>query len=363
MSVGRVLYVDLARRETTVRPLPDDYRARFAGGAGIGTRLLWGASPAGVDPLGPDNALVFAVGAFAGTMVPASGKFAVVTKSPLTGLIGDSLSSSGWPVALRQAGYDAIVVTGQSARPTYLYIDDDNVHFRDAASVWGRGCVESQTLIRDAIGDARVAVASIGPAGENLVRYACIGNDYGRQAGRTGTGAVMGSKRLKAIAVRGTRGVEVANSDELRRIAMALIQKAQGSGTEKYRTLGTAGNVLTLDRLAALPTRNFQQSTFEDAELVSGETLYSRNLRKVVACVGCPIACDHYYKAVDGLYANSTASLDYETLYALGPLCGVSDVSAVLAAADLCDELGIDTMSAQRGSSHRVSAIHLHALH
>jgi aldehyde:ferredoxin oxidoreductase len=346
VTVGRVLYVDLTRRQSAVRPLPESYRARFVGGAGIGTRLLWDASPAGVDPLSAENALVFATGAFTGTMVPASGKFAVVTKSPLTGMIGDSLSSSGWPVALRQAGYDAIVVTGQSARPVYLFIDDDNVLFRDAAGIWGRGCVEAQTLVRDALGDANVAVASIGPAGENLVRYACIGNDFGRQAGRTGTGAVMGSKRVKAIAVRGARGVETASPADVQRIAMALIQRAQGPSTEKYRTLGTAGNVLTLDRLAALPTRNFRQSTYEDAEAVSGETLYSRNLRKVVACVGCPIACDHYYKAVEGLYANSTASLDYETLYALGPLCGVSDVGAILTAADLCDELGLDTMSA-----------------
>ena len=346
MTAGRVLYVDLARRESVVRPLPESYRTQYVGGAGVGTRLLWDASPAGVDPLGPDNAIVFAAGAFTGTMVPASGKFAVVTKSPLTGMIGDSLSSSGWPVVLRQAGYDAIVLTGQSTRPVYLFIDDENVLFRDAASLWGKGCIETQSLVRGALGDAGIAVASIGPAGESLVRYACVGNDFGRQAGRTGTGAVMGSKRVKAIAIRGTRGVDVASPDDLQRIAMALIQRAQGSGTEKYRTLGTAGNVLTLDRLAALPTRNFQQSTFEDAEAVSGETLYSRNLRKVVACVGCPIACDHYYKALDGLYANSTASLDYETLYALGPLCGVSDVGAILAAADLCDELGMDTMSA-----------------
>jgi len=343
---GKVLYVDLAERQARTLPLSESYRTAFLGGVGLASRLLWDHCPPGAEPFDPANPLVFAVGAFAGTMVPAASKYAVATKSPLTGFVGDSLSSSGWALALRRAGYDVLIVVGRALSPTYFLIDDGHVFFRDARRLAGLSCGETEARIRRELVDGSVSVASIGQAGEKLVRYACITNDYGRQAGRTGAGAVMGSKNLKAIAVRGTGSVPAAEPKALAARCLDLFQRAQGSATEKYRVLGTMGNVLTLNRLAALPTRNYQQSTFEGAEEVSGETLYARHLKKIIACAGCPIACDHYYRALDGPHAGTEASLDYESLYALGPLCGVADPDAILKAADLCDAYGLDTMSA-----------------
>lgn len=343
---GRLLEVDLAARTSRVVPLDTSYCRQYLGGVGLAARLLWEYSRPGVDPLHPDNPVVFATGALAGTMAPTGNKYAIATKSPLTGFIGDSLSSGDWPLALKGAGYDALVVLGSASAPTYLFVDDDRVYFRAADSLWGAQCWDTEERVRRELGDDSVRVASIGPAGERLVRYACVSNDYSRQAGRTGPGAAMGSKRLKAIAVRGSKPVTAADPEKLRRLCLDLYQRSQGAATEKYRVLGTPANVLVLNRLAALPTRNFQQSTFEGAEKVSGEWFYQRHLAKVIACSGCPIGCDHIYRVSDGPYSGTLVPMDYESLYALGPLCGVDDAAAVLKAAELCDRYGVDTMSA-----------------
>ncbi len=344
--LGRLLIVDLSTRSARTAPLDPSYCRQYLGGGGLATRLLWDFSSPGVDPFDPDNPLVFAAGPFTGTMVPAASKYAVATKSPLTGFVGDSLSSGGWPLALKRAGYDALVIQGAAEVPSYLFIDDDRVYFRPARTLWGAKSWEAEERIRRDLGDDSVRVATIGPAGEKMVRYACISNDYSRQAGRTGPGAVMGSKKLKAIAVRGTRPVRVADAEALRRASLDLYARSQGAATAKYRTLGTPANVLALNALAALPTRNFRQSTFEGAERVSGEWLYERHKAKVVACAGCSIGCDHIYRVSDGPHAGTQVGMEYESLYALGPLCGVDDAAAVLRAAELCDQYGVDTMSA-----------------
>ena len=343
---GKILIVDLTTKDVRVEEISPSLLKGYLGGIGLAARLLYQYSRPGVAALSPDNPLVFAAGAFAGTLVPTSSKHAVATKSPLTGLIGDSLSSSFWSLGLKRTGFDALIITGAAESPTYLFIDNEIVHFKTADHIWGKGSPETEDIIKSQIGDSRVAVASIGPGGENLVRYACITNDKTRQAGRTGTGAVMGSKKLKAIAIRGTRPIEVSNLEEVVRISTEMIQKASGEGTEKYRGLGTPGNVLVLNRLSALPTRNFQQSSFEKADNVSGETLAEHYLSKVSACSACPVACGHTYLSAEGAYPDTSWELDYESLFALGPLCGVDDVSAILKAAELCDYYGIDTISA-----------------
>lgn len=344
--LGKLLVVDLATRSTHVVSLDPSYCQQYLGGVGLATRLLWDYSRPGIDPFDPDNPMVFATGPLTGTMAPAASKYAVATKSPLTGFIGDSLSSSGWPLALKRAGFDALVVLGASAAPVYLFVDDGRVYFRPASALWGAKCWETEERIRQELGDDSVRVATIGPAGERLVRYACIGNDYGRQAGRTGPGAVMGAKKLKAIAVRGTRPIQVSDAQALRQASLDLYARSQGAATTKYRILGTPGNVLALNALAALPTRNFRQSTFEGAERVSGEWFYEHYKAKVIACEGCPIGCDHIYRVSSGTHAGTQVAMEYESLYALGPLCGVDDAPAVLRAAELCDQYGIDTMSA-----------------
>lgn len=342
---GKVLYVDLTTRTTRTEPLAPSFLRKYLGGVGLAVRLLYDNSSPGMEPFSPANPLVFASSGFSGTMVPTAAKHAVATKSPLTGFVGDSLSSSFWSLSLKRAGYDALVITGAAPSLTYLFIDDDIIHFRDAAHLAGKSCGETQQMIRRQIGDDRVRVAAIGQGGENRVRYACISNDFHRQAGRTGAGAVMGSKRLKAIALRGTRSVSVADLPELEKVCRELYRRSQGVGTEKYRVLGTPANVLLLNYLAALPTRNFQQSTFEGAEKVSGEFLYDHYLSKVVACAACPVACEHIYQVKDGLYAGTQVRVDYETLFALGPLCGVDDLPAIIKAAELCNAYGLDSIS------------------
>lgn len=343
--LGRLLVVDLSARASRVVPLDPSLCQNYLGGVGLATRLLWDYSRPGCDPLGPDNVMVFAAGPLTGTMAPSASKYAIATRSPLTGFIGDSLSSGGWPLALKRAGYDALVLLGAAEIPTYLFIDDDRVYFRSARRLWGSRSWDTEEAIRRELGDDGVPVATIGPAGEQLVRYACVSNDYGRQAGRTGAGAVMGSKKLKAIAVRGTRPIRVADAGALRTASLDLYARAQGAATTKYRVLGTPANVLALNALAALPAFNFRQSTFDGAEAVSGERFYERYKAKVVACEGCPIACDHIYRVTDGPYSGTQAAMDYESLYALGPLCGVDDPSAILKASELCDQYGVDTMS------------------
>ena len=342
---GRILHVDLTTRRSWVNPVDEQYLKTYVGGVCLATRLLYEAIKPGADPLGPDNALCFAASAFGGTIVPVGTKHGVASKSPLTGFVGDSLASSYFSMAIKRAGYDGIVITGRASNPTYLFIDDDLIEFRDAGHLWGQGCFATEEAIREEIGDQNVRISAIGPAGERLVRYACIGNDRGRQAGRTGNGATMGSKNLKAVAIRGSHAIRVADLEGLKARALSLIRLAQGPATEKYRILGTPSNVLAMNRIGVLPTRNFQQTTFEGAERVSGEVMHERYTQKAVGCSGCAIACEQVAAVQDGPYAGARVSVDYESLYALGPNLGIDYFPAIIKLADLCDHYGLDTMS------------------
>jgi aldehyde:ferredoxin oxidoreductase len=342
---GKILHVDLSRRKSDVEEVGPDYFRKYLGGVGVATRLLLDNAEAGAEPLGEENAIAVAVGAMAGTVVPCSGKHAMAAKSPLTGFIGDSLSGSYWSNALRRAGYDGLVIKGKASEPTYLFLDNQYVLFRNARDLWGRGSFETEEAIRAEIGDSNARVACIGVAGEKLVRYACVSNDRGRQAGRAGLGAVWGSKNLKAIAVRGTQPVSVADLAKLNKLSIDLAKRAQGLSTAKYRVTGTVGNVLTLNRLGLLPTRNLRNSVFEAAEEVSGEYMQSQYKEKTVACSGCPIACEQVARVREGPYEGTRVSLDYESLYALGPCCGIGSFPGILKAAELCDRYGLDTIS------------------
>lgn len=342
---GKCLLVDLSRQKAETADIPESVLKEYLGGVGLGARLLCEEQSGNVDPLSPENPLVFASSAFAGTMIPASAAHAVVTKSPLTGLMGDSLCFGNWSIAFKSAGYDAMIITGESPSLTYLFIDDGIVHFRDAEDLAGQGTSQTASLIRRELGDDTVQVASIGPGGESLVRYACI-HDGHRQAGRTGCGAVMGSKKLKAIAVRGSRAVSVSSMKALRPACAQLYSRAQAIVKQGYRALGTPNNTVLLNRVAALPTRNFQHATFEHIEEISGEYLAEKYLEKILACPTCPIACEHVYRVKDGQGAASPSTpLDYGALSALGPMCGISSVPAILEAVRLCEFYGIDAIS------------------
>ena len=342
---GKILHIDLGSQGVRVQQVGPTFLKKYLGGVGLATRLVYDNTPQGCDPLGPDNALCFACSAFAGTTMPVGTKHGVASKSPLTGMIGDSLSGSHFSEMLRRAGWDGLVIKGKAPAWTVLFIDDDEVQFLDASPWVGMGTGETQEAVRNWVGDENVRVSAIGPAGEHLVRYASIDND-GRQVGRTGNGAVMGSKYLKAIAMRGTHPISVADPEGVMEETLKLIKVTQGPGTLKYRTLGTPANVLNMNKLGVLPTRNFRETVFEHAEDVSGETLRDKFKVKAVACSGCSIACEQWGEVKEGKYKGARIGLDYEPLFALGPNCGMTSMPPIIALVQRCDQLGIDAMSA-----------------
>lgn len=342
---GKVLYINLTKKKFWNQPLKNGFCEKYIGGNGFSIRLLYENAKPRVNPFSPENTLIFAVGPFAGTIVPTSGKYVVQAKSPLTDLMGESVSSGSWGPTLKRAGYDAVVISGRSEKPVYLFVDDGVVEFIDAENLWGMYTLQTEDMIREEIGDENVCVAAIGPAGENSVRFANITNDRYRQAGRTGMGAVMGAKNLKAVAVRGTNKIEVYELEKLMEVCYEIYKKCQGSGTEGYRVYGTPAAISMMNEITALPTRNWQQAAFEFAENVSGEYINEHYMVKVVACSSCPIACDHLY-AVDGdPFTGEVGSVEFESIYALGAECGIGYFPAIVRAVNLCDNLGIDTIS------------------
>ncbi|NLD44919.1 MAG: aldehyde ferredoxin oxidoreductase family protein [Chloroflexi bacterium] len=341
---GKILHIDVSTRQSWVQNVDAEFLKRYLGGVGLATRLVYDNTPAGCDPLGPDNALCFACSAFAGTTMPVGTKHGVAAKSPLTGFIGDSLSGSFFSEMLKRAGWDGLVIKGQAAAWVTVFIDDDHVEFLDATDLLGKGTQATQHAVRERLGDENVRVSAIGPAGESLVRFALIDND-GRQVGRCGNGAVMGSKRIKALAIRGSHPVTVADPEGLLKETRRLIEITQGPGTEKYRVLGTPSNVLNMNKIGVLPTRNFRETVFEHAEEVSGERLHERYQVKEVACAGCSIACEHWSKVREGKFKGAIAGIDYEPLFALGPNCGIGNAPAIIKLLQDADELGLDGMS------------------
>ncbi len=343
---GKFLRVDLTEGTWSVDPLPEDVARKYIGGYGLVAWTLYNEVPADADPLGPENVLALWTGPVAGTPVPVSSRYALGARSPQTGFIGFGFAAGGIASELKAAGFDGIVVKGRADRPVYLYVNNGHAEIRDASYLAGKSTWDTEEGIRTELADDEIRVAAIGPAGEKMVRMANVTNDRNRQVGRSGMGAVMGSKNLKAIAIRGTGDIEVADLDGLMEFCKDLYKRCRGPLTEKYRVYGTPVNVLVHNRLGCLPTRNFQQGTFEHAEEVSGEKMLATVVKKTVACPACPIACDHVNVIDSGPYAGSVASMDYESLELLGPNCGVSDLGAITKAVELCDTLGVDTISA-----------------
>jgi aldehyde:ferredoxin oxidoreductase len=335
---GNYLRIDASTGRAERVPLSDTVLRQYLGGSGLGARLLLDEGGATADPLSPAAPLIFAFSPLVGSPLTTSAKFAVVSKSPLTGRFNDSLASSGFAIAGKRSGCDAIVIVGRAPDWSVLVIDDGDVRLEPADDLLGDSCPVAEEKLRARLGtDYRIA--SIGPAGERVVRYATISHD-GRHAGRGGSGAVLGSKRIKAIAVRGTKYCEWARPRELTDLSRDLSKRSFGPATAKYRELGTATNLLTFNRFGTLPTRNFQTGTFEEAPSISPEQLRVEHTRTRASCVACTIGCEHIYSL-----GNGKVRLEYESLFALGSLCGVSDGDAVLRASQRCDELGLDTIS------------------
>ncbi|HOJ00317.1 MAG TPA: aldehyde ferredoxin oxidoreductase family protein [Anaerolineaceae bacterium] len=341
---GKVLHIDLKEKKHWTEQKPEDWYKKYIGGVSMATRLCWENIQPGCDAYSPDNPVCIANGIFAGTPVPVGGKFGLASKSPMTGFIGDSLSGSWFSIALKRAGWDGVVIHGISESWVNVFIDDDRVELRDATSLLGKGTYETEEAIREQLHDDQVRSATIGQAGENMVRFANVTND-GRQAGRTGHGSVWGSKKLKAVSVRGTHGIAVADPDTLMKLSFNITKEAQGPHTSKYRILGTSTNVLNMNKLGLLPTRNYQEGVFEGAETVSGEYLHEHHNVKTIACAQCPIACEQMSVVKSGPFEGAMTGIEYECLFANGPNLGINDLNYVIKLISVADHSGMDAMS------------------
>jgi len=337
---GRALVVDVTTGTAEPVELPDAVLRAYIGGAGLGAWLMHRFAPAGVDPLGPEAPVMFCFSPLVGTPLTTSAKFAVVAKSPLTGMLNDALASSHFAIAGKLTGHDAIVVRGACEEPSVLLIDDDGPRIAPADDLWGLAAGDAEERLRERLGKAWRIVA-IGPAGERLVKFATASHD-GRHAGRGGLGAVLGAKRLKAIAVRPSTRVAVADPQAVLAAARDLRSRSFGPATAKYRELGTLANLLAFNAIATLPARNFQTATFSDAPRLAAENLAEARSVARDSCASCSIGCEHIYRTGK----DATTRVEYENVFALGPMCGVSDPDSVLEASRRCDDLGLDTISA-----------------
>jgi aldehyde:ferredoxin oxidoreductase len=339
---GQSLIVDVdgGSATSTPMPLPDRVLRAYLGGVGLGTWLLHRLAPAAVDPLAGAAPLVFAFSPLVGTPLTTSAKFAVLAKSPLTGLITDALASSRFAISGKLTGHDAIVVRGRADTLSVLLVSGDGVRLEPAPELAGLPAGAAETTLRLRFGRGW-STAAIGPAGERGVRYATVSHD-GRHAGRGGLGAVLGSKNIKAVLVKAGTRVAVADPAAVLAAARDLRERSFGPATTKYRELGTLANLLTFNAVSTLPTRNFTAAAFEGAPRLAAEELSELRGVARTGCASCSIGCEHIYSRKGG----GRQRVEYENVFALGPLCGVSDPDDVLAASARCDELGIDTISA-----------------
>ena len=350
--MGRLLVVDLTSGELKEEPLDDNLAHDFVGGAGYAARYLYDELGPDTDPLGPENTLMFMTGPLVGTRAPSCGRHEVCALSPLTGIWGESNSGGFWGAELKFSGYDGIVVRGRSSKPVWLsVIEGHPPALHDASDLWGLDTYETQQRLRDELGDDKLRVASIGPAGENQVLYAAIMNDHGRAAGRTGMGAVMGSKNLKAIALRGRQRVPLAETETFSQTAKQAVRIVKDDiSTQVYRQMGTASFVDMSIMWGNLPNKYWTEPPFEEATNLSGVSMMETILTRPVACYGCLVACGRQVSLKDSPYAVEVVDgPEYETIGTLGSLLGVSDLPGVAYANHLCNRYGLDTVSA--GSS------------
>ncbi len=344
---GKILKVDLTDRKWEVDEREDLFYRKYPGGSALGMFYLLDEMPAGTDALAPESLLVLAPSVLTGAPVSGASRFTVTCRSPLGGTAGDSQCGGQWGPELKFAGFDAVVVTGKASSPVYISISSGDVDIIDAASIWGRPTADTRAAIREELGDEKVKIACIGPGGEKLVRFACISGGSSHYAGRTGAGAVMGSKNLKAVACRGKRPYEYDDKDAVLSYGRLAKERRDNSGFAKIlRALGTAGVVKPQYDSGNLTTRNFTYNSFEGVEKLSGETMRDSIVAKSETCFGCVVSCKKIVKAdkpytVDPAYGGP----EFETIALLGSNLMIDDITAVAKANELCNAFGIDTIS------------------
>ena len=343
----KVLKVNLTTKNIIIEPISEEILKNYLGGRGINIKVLYDTTNINTDPLGPHNPLIFGTGPLTGTIVPSSGRHNITARSPLTGILGDSNSGGFWGAELKQAGYDQIMITGKAERPVYLKIINEKVEICDAKHLWGKNVWETEKLIKEELGDNDVQIASIGQAGENLVKISGIMNNLSRAAGRTGMGAVMGSKKLKAVVLRGNKGIGVYDLKRFSESVEEMIKDIYSSPYYEARSsYGTTMLVNLNNRLGNLPYRNSQGSYFKDAEKIGGELLYDKHVTKLKACFSCPVHCSRYYKVKSGPFAGTQGEgPEYETLVSFGSRCDNNNLESILYINNLCNQYGLDTIS------------------
>ena len=372
---GKIVHVDLNKAKVSIEEPDESFYRFYLGGSALGLSYILRHMEPGIDPLSSKNVLAFSLSVLTGAPISGLSRMTVTAKSPLTGAIGDSQCGGFWPAKLKFAGFDAIIVTGKSPHPVYLWIDDGKAELRDARHLWGKTTGESQAAIFEELGDEKnIEVLQIGPGGENLVRYASIMNMCNRANGRTGMGAVMGSKNLKAVAVRGSAKIDIADPKRLKELVKwgsKAIKKSAVSGLGRY---GTAAEVAHGQAIGGLPTYNFNSGVFDGWQKIDGETMYNTVLRgaeegKQTArgretCFGCIVRCKRVVEIVDDehdvdpLYGGP----EYETVGALGSYCGVDNLEAICKANELCNQFGLDTISCGATISWAMEAFEAGAL-
>ncbi|MFH1090926.1 MAG: aldehyde ferredoxin oxidoreductase family protein, partial [Pseudomonadota bacterium] len=343
---GKLLHLDLGGETFKTVDLPEEILRKYIGGRGLGAKLYWDLVPASARPLGADNVLMVLTGPVGGTMAPGACKHLVVTKSPATGGWLESYSSGRITPEMKFAGYDGLVITGRAKRPVYVLVKDDQVEFRDAAALWGKGAIESESYIKEHF-HPECGVITIGPAGENLIPFACVSSDFFRKAGRGGAGAVMGSKNLKLLAVKGSGGIKCADLTSLHELVIKSYEKFKASPVAaQRRKFGTPMTLNVTHAAGMLPTRNFTKGQFEralgriDKDGVAAATIADR------ACYACFSACSKITQVKEGAFKGlKLEGPEYETLGLLGANLEIDYLPAVMKANYLCDDLGLDTIS------------------
>jgi len=361
---NRILRVDISTQTWTAEEIPDDVLARYLGGKGLATHLLLENAPAGVEPLAPENPLILAVGPATGTALAPASRYGVFTKSPLTGIFSESYCGGHTASPIKSTGYDAILLQGAAETPVYLEISDSGVVFHDATPFWGMDTYQTQEALEAEAGVRGAKAITIGPAGERKVPFAVIGNDRGRHAGRTGVGAVMGSKRLKGILFHGEAECPLHDVEEVKAYDRALRKRNKDNpGAQAYRQFGTPMIVAIANKFGSFPSYYWSAGTVPHWEQISAEAMVERFKPRPQACQRCFLACGKLTTVPDGRHAGLTVEgPEYETIFAFGGLCAVDDLAEILYLNDICDRLGLDTISAGNVAGFAIEAARRGAL-
>jgi len=342
---GKILRVNLTTGAVQTEDTPRELAEKFLGGRGLGAKLLWDELEPTVKPFDPENAVIITVGPLSGTLIPCSGKVSFHTKSPATGGYADSNMGGHFCTELKHSGYDAVIIKGKAPEPSFLYIDDDVVEVRPAGDLWGMGCFAGEKYLKDTLGE-EFQIALIGPAGENLVNFACIGHDFGRQAGRCGIGAVMGSKNLKAVAVRGGKTIPLKDPEAVLKRGKEMYDTCFSKpGFTEWTPEGTAGVTNWINEIGAFPTKNFWTGYFEDYQNINGRAILERILVRHKGCFGCPIPCGKYSRVKDKDGTTFVEGPEYETIAMMGGNLLLDTIEKVAKANFVADDLGLDTIS------------------